>query len=307
MLVQPLPERLQSYGMARRVNGRIACGICGQDFAHHSGLSHHRRVKHADLPRLVCNFPGCGQNYNTRGSLGRHQRSAHSEFRPYKCDVPDCGIDFSWRDSLTRHKKIKHPAAPRSRFQCTVPGCGKDFALAQGLKEHVQRTHLGNIPHYKCNHQGCMKVFTTKIGLKAHQNKGHATIHPALKCPSEGCREIFRFRKDLKAHVRLDHIKHGENHSLPPKLKCDICHELFYRQRALTNHKRRQHSGSRVSRFSCDVEGCDSIYATPWKLREHKRQKHTDNPIIYECNMCGKTYSNSNALGNHKRRVHPSR
>lgn len=83
------------------------------------------------------------------------------------------------------------------------------------------------------------------------------------------------------------------------KTKCEICDYVGY-SADLTNHVKSAHTKT----FDFECKECDFVTAYKTSLIRHVTNTHTDNQILFKCNICEKTYASNENLLAHIKAVH---
>lgn len=127
----------------------------------------------------------------------------------------------------------------------------------------------------------CNKTFETDEELQNHSCK------EKLKYPCEVCKKIFYRKGYLNNHKCSKDIH-------PPF--CDICNTNFATKNNLMVHMRRHKS---EKPFKCDF--CYKYFVTVTEKKAHMVSVHTGQRN-YVCDVCGKMFSSSTRLLDHRRR-----
>uniref|UniRef100_A0A182Y4X3 C2H2-type domain-containing protein n=1 Tax=Anopheles stephensi TaxID=30069 RepID=A0A182Y4X3_ANOST len=258
-----------------------------------AALLKHFRKEHNKNGYAVC----CSRKYTRRRSLKMHLLS-HGRTVVYRC-IP-CGIKFRKQESLDEHNLLIHTAEEEKRFKCDK--CDKSFATEHLLKSHGSWHE--NVANKNISCKICNIYFTSQPSLEKHR----ALHHPAPETteaiftsgnssstePTEDRLVSSQYRTRISATEITEQEELIKRHCLLNCSKCDYFAESF------TNLK--QHAVQVHSQRSCDVVCCDRTYSKRQSLYEHCLVH--ENPDCFRCDVCGKSYSSSRSLQNHKWRIH---
>ena len=170
----------------------------------------------------------------------------------------------------------KEPGSEEMTLEIMMPG-------QPLLKFHVERDHEGI--RYKC--EECEQLFTDQKTLRNHFKKVHEGFDRV--CGVQGCAQEFETSDDL-----IEHLK--KEHNLKPKI-CLICNFKAYNKQALSVHVKSIHKGMRLQ---CDEEGCNKSFDQNGQLNYHKKVNHTK----YSCDQCDFQATTPGYLSTHVKRDH---
>lgn len=314
------------------------CGECGKGFTYRSAFIVHKK-KHANKrkpeggpsfsqdgvfqipqsshpPEEPHKCSQCGKAFRNHSFLLIHQR-LHTREKPYKCR--DCGKAFRWSSNLYRHQR-RHSVhrqyedhqsdeppdlspqvlTDQKRFWCQE--CGKTFTRKRSLLDH-KGIHSGE-KRYKCN--VCGKSYDRNYRLVNHQ-RIHASERP-FKYQWAG--KEFLGRHSLSVHQR--------KHPRVPQSECSLsglssCQDAGLSLQELKPGEAKpledgkepgdQHSvfmglqavslGKKCHR--CSI--CGKAFSKSSLLINHKRFHTRERP--FKCRVCGKTFRWSSNLARH--------
>ena len=92
---------------------------------------------------------------------------------------------------------------------------------------------------------------------------------------------------DLGRHMKQVHVDNAD------KINCNHCGNKFNSKR-LGEHIISVHGPANLA---CD--SCDNMFSTNWKLKSHKKYKHTLRNYNYTCTSCGKQSQTESAHNVH--------
>uniref|UniRef100_A0A182STY0 C2H2-type domain-containing protein n=1 Tax=Anopheles maculatus TaxID=74869 RepID=A0A182STY0_9DIPT len=258
-----------------------------------AALLKHYRKEHNKNGYAVC----CSRRYTRRRSLKMHLLS-HGRTVVYRC-IP-CGIKFRKQQSLDEHNLLIHTSEEEKQFKCDK--CVKSFATEHLLNSH--RTWHENVAKKNISCKICNVFFTSQPSLEKHRALHHparesseVTLTPSNTSgpePTEDQLVSSQYRTRISATEIDEQEQLIKRHCLLNCSKCDYFGESFtiLKQHVIQVHNQR----------SCDVVCCERTYSKRQSLYEHCLVH--ENPNCFRCNVCGKSYSSSRSLQNHKWRIH---
>ncbi|KAH8331941.1 hypothetical protein KR067_003950 [Drosophila pandora] len=129
----------------------------------------------------------------------------------------------------------------------------------------------------------CNRKYTTQKYLNTHLRMSHP--HPqAFKC--DVCGATFDVDRALEQHRRKEHTE----------FECKICAKVFKSSRSLLRHVQ-GHSGLR--QFKCDYENCGKAFVNQHNLNSHRRVHSDERNFV--CELCGYRSRYREALIVHRR------
>lgn len=138
-----------------------------------------------------------------------------------------------------------------------------------------------------------------RLTLKTNRHFFHFTAqNGGLECYY--CSKKFRTRKLMLEHLQGVHFT---DKSDPNRVRyhCDLCGRSYSEKGSLRNHKRDKHSNNPkiVPKKICPYCG------EPKKdMLKHIELVHSNKDVYYPCDTCGKSYRSKESLRNHQRLTH---
>lgn len=255
------------------------CDICHKELKYKTTLRKHILQMHTtETKEVLCDI--CGWSFKQRSNLEAHIRTVHLKQRPFSCSI--CGKTYTAKKHVKNHMKTAHSGNPKP-YRCDL--CSKQFACPKYFKLH----RLTHDNHFECRY--CTTVFNNKKDCDVH-TKMH-TQKLSLNSPygCHLCGKVLMTKFTLNRHIELhDGIK---------RFSCDICGVKFTQKCLLTRHNRRKHDPNvKTEKIKCDL--CKKLV----KDIEKHMETHDFDKRKYFCDICGKNYSENNALTRHKNQKH---
>lgn len=170
----------------------------------------------------------------------------------------------------------------RNKYYCEMcPFNDVYFTLKKGLLEHMRQRHMTKIRLRTC--RICNEPTRTLVHHMKTQHDGKRP-YPCPMC-KRSCISEFQLANHIRTHT-------GERPFL-----CSTCGSAFKTSNALTEHIKRLHTKGKLLPFSC--QECDESFRLTTQFERHRLLMHSDQrPHV--CNICGKKFSKTNYLYNHK-------
>ncbi|XP_055837826.1 zinc finger protein OZF-like [Episyrphus balteatus] len=237
------------------------------------------KAKHLKVPEknISCTESGCDKTTSSKRNLRKHITEAHNP-KYFVCE--ECGKVLKGSENLKNHRFL-HSGKPRPH-KC--PQCPKRFMTKYRLTDHMNR-HNG-IKNFECPECGVKK--TSRIELRSHIN-----YHTLTKTyPCDICERVFFTPLNLKRH---NNVVHDGLRKYP----CSYCDKSFGTLTSRNNHER-IHTGERP--HECNI--CNIKFITKGKLKQHIKEQHLNEGVMYPCDQCGKEFNNLVNLKRHQKVVH---
>ncbi|KAG5281277.1 hypothetical protein AALO_G00069390 [Alosa alosa] len=145
-------------------------------------------------------------------------------------------------------------------------------------------------------------VYPWKWGENAHNvtlspGSGAGPASPTQSCSTgetdhAACPEHIKDgmrRGRPRADTVRELISEGENSS--SRIRCNICHRVFPREKSLQAHKR-THTGERP--YLCDYPGCGKAFVQSGQLKTHQRLHTGEKPFVCSEKGCGSRFTHAN-------------
>ena len=273
----------------------------------------------------------CKGNFETEDDLGNHDLGHHCIKGTYKCF--DCDFTAASKKCLIEHCADKHkesktfkiPVANKAfvghgyRQMRYCRHCDQIFLSSDNLRKHLFQLHNITVQKNQC--LMCDREFDHERSLKGHMDNGHIGLK--IKCNILRCGKLFDTDEDYQIHFL-------EKHEKADKYTCHLCGKVFgSNQRAFFNRHVDSHSldGKQKPEFKC--KECSKAFFFEMDLRIHLtntkhgfgrtlpcptcdykayRKRHLEHHIIehhtterpFECEICGKGFSNERNLKTHQ-------
>ena len=321
--------------------GKFKCPECQHVAGFARDLVDHMTQRH-DLSILVC-CPSCKDNfapeelqahYGTCFRVSRVlaqkkcQEKKKLGMSEFKCDHCDSRFKANSR-GYWEHMKLKHSWGI---FKCQT--CLHKFHYPQDLVDHV--TVMEHSTEALCPTKSCKKTlpvwelgnhykecYTELNRIRTKQfNKRKRSQEFICDICGKVCKGKVGYKKHLALHGKKLLKEQKPKPDEPASYFCDKCGKTFMHKNALKGHVRYAHSGMvqcELCNYSCPKKklsrhmlvhqepkfgcgSCGKMLKTKQSLVAHEREHAGIRP--YECNVCGKQFSDNAAVTQHKRLVH---
>ncbi|KAI5756346.1 hypothetical protein M8J77_024248 [Diaphorina citri] len=264
------------------LNKPFKCDDCDQRFLTKILLNKHKLL-HFDKDYFSCNY--CGKTFL--------HKSSH-ESKTYSVDE----INKENEEGATIRKVKPHEDSKEymalnkinKTFKCD--DCNQCFLTKILLNKH-KLLHFDK-DYFSCNY--CGKTFPHKYKLRRHIVT-HSTAKP-FSCPI--CKKQFKRKDEVIKHNRTVH--QGKKYNVYKSYKCSLCPKAFTHLAALEDHQF-VHTGQKS--HLCTM--CPAIFASKGGLQYHIKVFHDGQKRPQkscQCEVCGKSYSSTNAYNAHMRLIH---
>ena len=124
-----------------------------------------------------------------------------------------------------------------------------------------------------CTRKQCDICASTFLNV-SHLSRHKRDVHSGIRHKCDLCDKTFASQYGLEIHHKQVHT---QNHII---IKCDLCDKNFKEKSYLKHHIDSVHL-----RLKHNCDQCEKSYLDPKYLKEHKSQKHSKNPVKYECEL----------------------
>ncbi|XP_055591217.1 uncharacterized protein LOC129743258 [Uranotaenia lowii] len=273
-------KRIQIHIMRQHPKKLIKCDKCPMVFLAQDKLDHHKTL-HPSKRYYECHL--CSKTWSSWNALRGHLQRAHS--------TPAKPVKLPKRSKLSGYVNTDEAArlaASNSEWpwiECDL--CTFQSKYLQIFQTHMKEVHKAII--LRCN--ACELVFSTQEKLDRHIGlHKDGAIYECHLCP-----KTYSNIDSLRFHMRRVHSRKKPQDEVGKKFLCSICGAAFEQENSLKTHSIR-HTG--VKPLSCPQ--CPFKSFTQGALKMHMLT-HTKERGRYECEICGKAFSNGYGLKLHTR------
>jgi len=205
---------------------------------------------------------------------------------PFYADIPDYIKLEVTEDSVPEEPKI-NSNSESTGVQCDQCDWRRDWLgtvkdLRKQLTSHKNRVHKERPSFIRCDQ--CNWQGKSRKALKFHTEGKH----DGIIYPCDLCKFTTKVKKSLALHKKNMHCE--------TRFKCQSCDYSSRSEETLKSHFGYRHSKC----LPCDQ--CDHVSRSQSSLTIHKEVKHLG--VRHTCEICGETFSRSDAVNRHKRRRH---
>ncbi|XP_075975969.1 uncharacterized protein LOC142976471 [Anticarsia gemmatalis] len=241
---------------------------------------------------IFCNI--CHSTFGNKKEFDRHYTEQHSNTPSgivYTCVV--CRKEIAPYPNFRNHCYQAHVV--KDRFKCEH--CNRQFSKQSILNSHIDAVHI-----FRC--ALCQKQFPSKNELHTHQNL-HKREKEKPPYPCQQCSKTIESVDMCELHID-EHCK-----ILYP---CPICDETTASKIETAKHLTKHFDEVLTNEIdnteisadcSVDMLGgvlccyCDELFKNRTDFDLHFCNEHSNQEIVYSCNICGKQYHKYNLFANH--------
>ncbi|XP_001863404.2 zinc finger protein 43 [Culex quinquefasciatus] len=291
------PRLLLHYKRSHETQGYVTC--CEKVFHKRSVLVEHLRKVHEfvaggdDESQFRCELCEPVRNFKDEEGLQLHNVVCHTAEgeRIYKCDQCEKAFDSEW--ALSGHK-YWHQNIESLNICCEK--CNKYFNSARTLNTHIRAFHPEGTTTTSSSFSTTMSTdaITMAEPTLPDQLIAGAAPEDSFKAPSQSARATSATRKAPKSAEEL-----AQEDDLIRQFctllceSCDFVADSFY---TLERHYKTEHD-QRGYAICCGRKFCKKR-----RLYEHC-QRHV-NPDAFRCEVCNKSFTESDGLEKHNKWVH---
>ena len=176
---------------------------------------------------------------------------------------------------------------------CSVKIVMQGSAVAGVLIYHKKYSHSTGNASFACDYASCSVSYDSVGRLRYHKQSVHSNdASNSFVCEFENCSKTFRRKKQLTAHIKIHtgERKINEKEAKP----CNICGNKVkqFRRHAKT------HLGiESLKSYQCD--DCGKLYTNARSLHLHEKIVHLGQKEI-QCEYCDITFTRLSSLKVHK-------
>ena len=244
----------------------------------------------------IVKIPIKGIQNNTSDIFRKYENKTLAVPQLKACNL--CEKTFSRSNDLMRHKRIKHNNENSEKYVCSE--CGFTTVYKHALNLHMNSKHWDQ-DHEKC--KKCLKIVPIR------------EPHACEEFSCEKCGKVYYYIYALKRHIKDSHNEQ----------ECKQCGQILKSEELLWKHMSEVHQMCEYS-FDCNV--CNRKFPSQNKLKchmkfhgkkeecpickkkvrsiaNHKQIMHkSDEEKKFQCNLCGKGFSDPRSLKKHNMNVH---
>ena len=165
-----------------------------------------------------------------------------------------------------------------------------EMDIDEGISEWVQQQKRKPIKFQKRKTDTYKSKSCGENVNKKENLKSHDENHRNNSTYCNDCDEIFVEKND--------YVNHQKKHKERSSIKCDVCEKIFYTNSDLIQHVKLHKSKHEKHDFNCNK--CGKEYSDMNKLRRHDWRGHRSIP----CNICGEEIQSRSDIGEHRKNKH---
>ncbi|KAG5679644.1 hypothetical protein PVAND_009201 [Polypedilum vanderplanki] len=243
------------------------CEFCKKKFYIKSKLDQHIKATHpkGEIKKFICDYDG--RIYFNRQDMHRHIKMHYSKVKCKVCNKESAAI------SMSSHMKTQHPK--NSGVTCKI--CSKIFRTNYHLSDHLKSHNK----QHEC--EICLKKFATRSNLNYHK-RIHSNVN-LFTC--NVCQKGFKYEPAMRKHMRI-HLKDRPKPFMCPKCeystdeKCNLVRHIKTHDNFDARQKMRMNNMKNP--VKCDE--CVLFFSDKHKLKTHKKNIHSQNKILFQCDLC---------------------
>ena len=282
------------------------CKFCVRTFDNLTNLQSHEASHAKKVLPIVHKCKYCFRTFNNitnpvSHKLG-HERYAAAPSIVYKCKI--CSRTFNNSTNLLTHEAT-HVTKKVLKYRCDV--CDRDFGSIENLNYHLSgAAHKKVVAQGKQSTGDCCEIVlpsrVSPVQVEAMSTVKSHCINGIYRC------SVCPFMTNKVSAFDRHQTSHGKDVELVPIVsralenhKCALCPFKCIEELEFNRHVSISHPGF-MQCLKCNclfLNDKDSFY-------RHLETVHK-NPRSFDCNICQKTFSSTNALNQHHRFKHSSK
>ena len=279
---------LKAHGKAKQTRkDSFKCNTCDKKFTQRGSLKIHIAAVHDGKKPYICEI--CNSSFALKHRLIQHMAGKNVHKTIEKMNSPKT---FVSNKQLKNHISIGHDG--NKRFHCHV--CDITYASNQKRNRHIESVHNMILVSNEKNCESCDASFQFQHQLESHMAKAHIE---ALKCII--CNKIFKSTVTLKNHVAAVHVGKKKNPEGEKTFPCDICNITLATKPSKKRHLANVHGEifeQKDKNTKCKI--CKANFKFPFQLKSHIANVHEEKRP-YVCELCGSSFGLQSSLWNHKK------
>jgi len=160
--------------------------------------------------------------------------------------------------------------------------CDMFFADLRSLRRHFENLHKMSLHPYDHFRTSTRKSLKNYVEV---EHNGHE-----YNC--DLCDKKYKSASSLNSHVKFFH------EGISKSFRCDICDKIFSGLSSFNFHTRSIHE-----KITFDCDQCDYKARQNFELVHHIKLKH-ECSLRYQCEPCGRDFSEQSGLDSHTKRIH---